>query len=420
MFWKVSGGVNANFVSYPCIIIYLDNNSTTKPCVEATEAVRYALDEAWANPSSVHRAGQGVRHVVERARADVARLIGARAREVVFTSGGTEAIHLAIRGVVGASTGAGVGGEAPTIISTGVEHAAVRTLLESLAADGVIRLMLASVNGEGLVEMTALERLVEAHSPVLVSVQWANNETGAIQPVERVYEACRKHGALLHCDAVQWVGKMPVASLPCDLMSMSAHKFHGPTGVGALWVRPGVRVAPMMPGTQEVGKRGGTENVPGILGMGAAARAALAWLSDDGERERLAGVRDRFERAVLDGVPGACVNGPMRGEERLWNTSSIAFPGMEAEGLLMLLSERGVCASAGAACSSGSLEPSPVLLAMGLDEARVRGSIRFSLSRETTEEEVDAAARTVIACACAMRETVERTATGVGEEGARG
>jgi cysteine desulfurase len=242
-----------------------------------------------------------------------------------------------------------------------------------------------------------------------VSVQWANNETGAVQPVEKIAAMCRGSGAVFHCDGVQWVGKMPMeaglaeavegqmpthrhaaSTPPCDLLSLSAHKFHGPKGVGALWVRPGIKLRPVIAGTQELGRRGGTENVPGIIGAGAAAAETAAWLADESERRQRCSMRDRFERMVLEACPGSVVNGPADG--RLWNTTNIAFPRLEAEAILLALSERGVAASAGAACSSGSLEPSPVLLAMGLPETLAHGSVRFSLSRFTTENDVREAA----------------------------
>jgi cysteine desulfurase len=238
----------------------------------------------------------------------------------------------------------------------------------------------------------------------LVSVMWANNETGVLQPVHSIGERCRARGVRFHCDATQWVGRMPtdVANLPVDLVTASAHKFHGPKGVGVLWVRGGVRVLPqVIGGPQERDRRGGTENVAGIVGTGVAADAAVAWLADPAGRERGAAMRDDFERAVLAAVPDAVVNGGSA--LRLWNTSNIGFPGLEAEALLLLLSERGVAASAGAACSSGSLDPSPVLLAMGVPPRIAHGSVRFSIARTTTEEELRIAAEEVAACVARLR-----------------
>jgi cysteine desulfurase len=258
----------------------------------------------------------------------------------------------------------------------------------------------------GVIDLAALEAALDAHGGdvALVSVMGANNETGVLQPLQAIGERCRARGVRFHCDATQWVGRMPtaLAGMPVDLVTASAHKFHGPKGVGALWVRSGVRVAPqVVGGPQERDRRGGTENVPGIVGMGAAAEAALAWLSDPAHREAGAARRDRLERAILAAVPDAVVNGA--GAARLWNTTNIGFPGLEAEAILLLLSERGVMASAGAACSSGSLDPSPVLLAMGVPPRVAHGSIRLSISRLTTDDEVAHAAEAIPACIARLR-----------------
>jgi cysteine desulfurase len=378
-------------------LIDLDNNATTRPLPEVVAAVRRVLEEHWANPSSVHRAGQAARREVELARRSVATLIGAGPKEIVFTSGATESIDLAIRGVLAAR------GDAPaTVITTPIEHEAVREVCNatSEASGGRVRVRMLPVGREGVVDAAALGPMLDATSAI-VSVQWANNETGAVQPIERIGAMCRERGVVLHTDATQWIGKMPcdVSALPIDLLSLSGHKFHGIKGSGALYVRRGVRLRPVLRGTQELDRRGGTENVPGIAAMGAAAEAAMAWLADAGHRERGADHRDAFESAVLEGVPGAVVNGPRERAMRLWNTTNIGFPRLEAEALLLLLSERGVCASAGAACSSGSLDPSPVLLAMGVPPEVAHGSLRFSLSRLTTRDEIDRAAAVVIECA---------------------
>ncbi|MDX2116088.1 MAG: aminotransferase class V-fold PLP-dependent enzyme [Planctomycetota bacterium] len=372
---------------------YLDNNATTRPDPAVVDAVLEALRDQWHNPSSVHRPGQAARHRVELARESVARLLGADPAELVFTSGATESIDLAIRGVLAAAPAT-----RRTIITTPIEHEAVRDLAASLAAEGVTVRALPLLEG-GVVDADALDALLDP-SVALVSVQWANNETGAIQPVERLARTCRERGVCFHTDATQWVGKMPtdVRAAGVDLLSFSAHKLHGPKGAGALYIRRGVRLRPSLRGTQERERRGGTENVPGIIGMGVASELAMAWLARSDERDRLALLRDRLEHAVLEAVPNARINGPRGANTRLWNTTNIAFPTLEAEALLLLLSERGVCASAGAACSSGSLDPSPVLLAMGVPPALAHGSVRFSLSRHTTEDEIDEAARQVAAC----------------------
>lgn len=385
--------------------IYLDNNATTRPLPEVVDAVQRALVEHWQNPSSIHRPGQSVRQQVELARQSVAKLVGVRPREVIFTSGATESIDLAIRGVLTAAPES-----RRTIVTTRIEHEAVRDLCESLSASG-ISIRHAPLLPGGIVDAEGLEAMLD-ESVALVSVQWANNETGSIQPVERIGEACRARKIVFHCDGSQWVGKMPtdLGSTPIDLLSLSGHKFHAPKGIGALIVRPGVRIRPVLRGVQEQERRGGTENVPGILGLGAGAELASAWLEDVSERERLGALRDRFERLVLEGVPDAVVNGPAELSLRLWNTTNIGFPGLEAEALLLLLSERGVCASAGAACSSGSLDPSPVLLAMGVPGAVAHGSLRFSLSRETTREDIEAGAQTVIECVARLRRSAARLA----------
>ncbi|MFT3686750.1 MAG: aminotransferase class V-fold PLP-dependent enzyme [Phycisphaerales bacterium] len=231
----------------------------------------------------------------------------------------------------------------------------------------------------------------------MVSVQWANNEMGTVQDVAAIGARCREVGAVFHCDGTQWVGKMPtdVSKATFDVLTFSAHKWHGPKGVGVMWARPGLGLVPRIVGTQEKGRRGGTENAEGIVGAGVAARLAMEWVADPALRTRQGELRDVFERAVLRDLPWAMVNGAI-GTGRLWNTTNLAFPQLEAEALLMAFSERGLCASAGAACSSGSLDPSPVLLAMGVPAEQAHGSVRFSLSRETTVEEVEEAARVVV------------------------
>jgi cysteine desulfurase len=379
---------------------YLDCNATTRPLPEVVAAMAGALEHGWGNPSSVHRAGIDARHSVELARESVARLLGAQPREVVFTGGGTESASLAIAGTLDALSGP------RTLVTMRTEHSAVREACEALEARGRARVAWVPAGPEGVIDLDALDAALDAHAGdvALVSVMWANNETGVLQPVHSIGERCRARGVRFHCDATQWVGRMPtdVANLPVDLVTASAHKFHGPKGVGVLWVRGGVRVLPqVIGGPQERDRRGGTENVAGIVGTGVAADAAVAWLADPAGRERGAAMRDDFERAVLAAVPDAVVNGGSA--QRLWNTTNIGFPGLEAEALLLLLSERGVAASAGAACSSGSLDPSPVLLAMGVPPRIAHGSVRFSIARTTTEEELRIAAEEVAACVARLR-----------------
>lgn len=376
-------------------MIYLDNNSTTRPSPGVVEAVGRGLTDFWHNPSSMHRPGQAARQQVELARREAAALIGVPAKEVTFTSGGTEAIDLAIRGFLASSS-------RRVVVSTRIEHAAVRDLLEDLSKRDRVEVRWAPVSNEGVVELEALREVL--HGAGLVSIQWANNETGAVQPVAEVAALCREAGALFHCDATQWVGKEPVIAPPSDLMTFSPHKFHGPKGVGIFWARRGVGIRPVIHGTQELGRRGGTENVPGIIGAGVACGEAQAWLARAEEREQLRALRDDFESRVRAEIPHARVNSG--GAPRLWNTTNIGFPRLEAEALLLYLSERGLCASAGAACSSGSLEPSPVLLAMGVPAEFAHGSLRFSLSRETTPEEVATGARLVAQAVRALSESM--------------
>lgn len=393
------------------------------------------LREFWHNPSSVHRGGQSTRHQVELAREALAQLVGARPRDIILTGGGTEAVDLAIRGVLGARPRPQKEAAPPNIITSRIEHNAVRDLVEDLEKSGSARVRWAGLDDRGIVKPESVGALIDADT-ALVAIQWANNETGAIQPVREIGAICRAAGVPFFCDGTQWVGKMPVdasgkvedgareksgtlplrhsATLPLpDLLSFSPHKFHGPKGVGVLVVRQGVRLRPVVHGTQELGRRGGTENVIGILGAGAAALEAAQWLADPAARDRQAGLRDRFEGLLLGALDDARVNGPVdppgtpeEGRRRLWNTTNIAFPRLEAEALLMLLSEKGVLASAGAACSSGSLDPSPVLLAMGVPPELAHGSLRFSLSKHTTQREINDAAAIVIAAVRTLKQSL--------------
>jgi cysteine desulfurase len=365
-------------------LIYLDNAATTRPADEVVAAMTETLEAGWANPSSVHRAGQAVRRRVELARAEVAELIGGAERELMFVSGGTEAANLAIRGALEARPGRSA------LVTSRLEHSAVRELAQRLEAAGTEVIWLAN-DGRGIVDVDELRRVLETRAGEigLVSVMWVNNETGVIQPVEALGELCRELDVWFHTDATQHVGKAPtdVSGLPADLVGFAAHKFPGPKGIGALYVRRGVRLEPqMIGGAQEGHRRGGTENVAGIVGFAVAARLAAQWIETGGPG-RLAALRDSFEKRILDAVGDTSVNSA--GAPRAAGTSNIAFAGLEAEPLLLMLSERGLCASAGAACSSGSLDPSRVLLAMGIPPRLAHGSIRFSLSRETTEQEID-------------------------------
>ncbi len=371
--------------------IYLDNNATTRPADAVVAAMSRALREQWANPSSVHRAGQAVRREILLARSMVAQLIGCQERELVFTSGGTESVNLAVRGALGAQPNRRV------LVTSRLEHSAVRDLAEALAALGVEVVWLGN-DADGLVDVEGLRTLLaeRAGEVGLVSVMWVNNETGVIQPVETIGTVCREFGVRCHTDATQAVGRMviDVATLPVDLLSFAAHKFHGPQGTGMLYVRRGVRLqTQVIGGPQERGRRGGTENAAGIVGTGVAGQLAMEWLAGGGPAD-LATRRETLERGIVDTLDRTAVNG--LGAPRIAGTSNIAFIGLEAEAILLMLSERGVCASAGAACSSGSMEPSPVLQAMGLPPEQTYGSVRFGLSRETTDDEVGRAVGIVV------------------------
>jgi cysteine desulfurase len=366
--------------------IYLDNNSTTQPAPQVVDAMTQVLREDWANPSSVHRFGQQARRLVELAREQVCRLLGCGVRELVFTSGATESNNAALRGLLAA--------RAPrkTILTTKLEHSAVRQPCAQLAEHGynVIHLPVAI---DGLVELEALHQALRTFGDdvALVAIHWINNETGAIQPVEQIGAMCREHRAPFFTDATQAVGKVKtdLSALPIDVLSFAGHKFHGPKGIGGLYIRARQRFVPQqLGGPHERERRGGTENTPGIVGLGVAADLAAEFLRSGGP-QRGAEQRDRLERGICREVADAVVNSA--GAPRIWNTTNIGFPPLESEGILILLSEKGLSAAAGAACSSGSLEPSPVLLAQGIAEPVAHGAIRFSLSRYTTDDEIDRA-----------------------------
>ena len=364
--------------------LYFDSNASTRPADEVVEEMARNLRETWGNPSSVHRVGGEAKRVIELARESVARLVGCQERELVFTSGASESIAVAIRGSM--EHFANHSSTRRVFVTTRFEHSAVREVAQHFERSGHEVVWLRGAGDDsGTPDLDALSELLDARADeiALVSLMWANNETGALSDVARAGRLCREHGVRFHSDATQWVGKMPTdfAALEFDLASFSPHKFHGPKGVGALYARRGTRlVAQSVGGPQELERRGGTENVAGIVGFGVAADLAARWLATEGLALGTV-MRDEFERAVV-GATGAVVHSAEGA--RLWNTTNLAFAKLEAEAILLLLSERGMFVSAGAACASGSLDPSPILLAMGVPAELAHGSIRFSISRETT------------------------------------
>ncbi len=361
-------------------MIYFDNNATTIPLPEVVEVMGACLREDYANPSSVHQFGQSVRHKIECAREQVAALLGATPREVIFTSGGTESINLAIRGALQSNP------SRRRIVTTPVEHTATLSVMEQLAATGyeVIRV---GVDQEGRIDEAEWADAI-TEDTALVSLLYANNETGVLFDVPKLATIAEAKGAIVHIDAVQAAGKIPIVveDWPVHLVSISAHKFHGPKGIGALYVKRRTRVSPqIVGGSQERLLRGGTENVAGIVGMGLASKVALRDM--DRVANEVRQMRGAFEASLIGSVPFARVVAST--SDRLHTTSNIAFGRLQAEAILILLSEASVCASAGSACSSGSLEPSHVLQAMGIDESLAHGAIRFSFSKFNTPGEID-------------------------------
>ncbi|HVL69234.1 MAG TPA: cysteine desulfurase family protein [Vicinamibacterales bacterium] len=362
--------------------IYFDHNATTPVDPAVLDAVVRVLRDEFGNASSVHHFGQRAKAVLDDARSAVAALIGGEPGEVVFTSGGTEADNFALRGVAEALEPTG----RRHLIATSIEHEAVLVTLKALARRGW-RVTLLPVDAGGIVSPEALREAI-ADDTALVSVMHANNEIGTVQPIAELARIARERGAVFHTDAVQSAGKIPldVRALGVDLASISAHKFYGPKGAGALWIRRGTRVASIMTGGKhERNRRAGTENVPGIAGLGAAAQLARTKLAD--EARRLGALRDRLETEVLARVPGTAINGAR--EPRVPNTTNISVDGIEAESLLIALDLEGIAVSTGSACSSGTLEPSHVLRAMGLPAHRTQNSIRISLGSANTDAQVD-------------------------------
>lgn len=378
--------------------IYLDHNATTPLCPEALAAMLPYLRERYGNPSSPGFSGGVAKEAVGQARSEVAGLIGAHSPEIVFTSGCTESIHQAVLGALEISP------DRRRVVTTTVEHPSTSLLLDRLESRGVEVVRL-PVDRSGRVDLGGLEKAL-ALPAALLSLIWVNNETGVISPVGEAIALAQERGLLCHLDAAQAVGKIPVdaGALPFDLLSFSAHKLGGPKGIGALFVRRGVRLPPLICGHQERGRRGGTENVPAIAGFGAAARRATCGLAERAAEKRR--LRDRLEEELLRALPCAAVNG--QESPRVANTASIRFGPIDGEELLSRLEQRGIEASLGSACSSGGTEPSRILLAMGLSEAEARATIRFSLGEETSPEEVDRAARGIVEEASALAEAQNR------------
>ena len=362
-------------------IVYFDNNATTRIAPEVRDVMLPFLGELYGNPSSMHAFGGQVAKYVARAREEVAAFLNCSPEEVIFTSCATESDNAAIRGT------ADYFGPKTKIITTAVEHPAVLQPCRRLKALGheVVEL---PVDAVGQIDLDQLRDALRGTRNALVSVMWANNETGTVFPVAEVAEICREHGAVFHTDAVQVAGKIPVdvAKVPVDMLSMSGHKFHAPKGIGIFYVRRGTKLKPfLLGGHQEGGRRAGTENVPYIVGLAKACE--LARLTMAKEAEQLTALRDRLEAGILAQCPNVRVNGDKA--HRLPNTLNVSFEYIEGEAIAYHLSDLGICVSTGSACASGSLDPSHVIRAMGVPFIAVHGSVRFSLSRYNTAEEID-------------------------------
>jgi len=362
--------------------VYLDNNATTPVLPEVLEAMRPYFGEHFGNASSIHHHGQETRAAVERARESVAALLGCRASEVVFTSGGTEADNLAIFGL----TSGGLVRPGDHIVTSTIEHHAVLNACKHLAAQGC-EVTYIPVDGRGLVDLADVKRAIRPNTK-LITIMFANNETGVVEPVAEIGKIAAEADIYFHTDAVQAAGKIAidVKQIGCDLLTISGHKLHGPQGAGALYVRKGTPLEPMLyGGSHERSRRAGTENVPGIVGLGKAAELARAGL-ERGEDLKMAASRDHLERELL-WIEATGLNG--EGAPRVPNTTNIYFDGIEGEALVIALDLKGLAVSTGAACSSGAIEPSHVLTAMGLLPDRAKASIRFSLGKQNVAEDVD-------------------------------
>ena len=360
--------------------IYVDNNATTRVADEVFAAMRPYFCEEYGNPSSMHSVGGRIGPKLREARRQVADFLGARPDEIIFTSCGTESDNTAVRAALATNP------DKRHIVTSRVEHPAIGSLVSSLTREGY-RVTEVPVDSNGCLDMIKLESSL-ASDTALVTIMWANNETGVIFPVEKIAEKCRARGITFHTDAVQAAGKLPIdlSGNRIDMLSISGHKLHAPKGVGALYVRKGTKFSPfMIGGHQEKGRRAGTENVPGIIALGQACELAGRRLEEENTRVRA--LRDRLESELTRLIPDTRVNGTTK--ERTPNTTNISFANIEGESILLMLNEFGICASSGSACTSGSLEPSHVMRAMGVPFTMAHGSIRFSLSVYNTEEEID-------------------------------
>ncbi len=362
-------------------VIYVDNNATTMVAPEVLDAMMPYFSDNYGNPSSMHSFGGNVAGAIETARENVANLLGAAPQEIVFTSCGTESDGTAIRAAIESYP------DKKHLVTSRVEHPAIKNLYEALSKKGY-RTTFVPVDHSGRLDIDYLYNSL-SDDTAIVSLMWGNNETGVIFPIEEISQEVKSRGILFHTDAVQAVGKLPinVGETGVDMLSLSGHKFHSPKGIGALYIRKGTKFSPfMIGGHQEKGRRGGTENTASIIGLGKAAELAAAHLAENGY-ERIGRLRDRLEQTLLDKVSNALINGDPA--NRLPNTTSVAFEYVEGEAILLMMNEYGICASSGSACTSGSLEPSHVLRAMGVPFTAAHGSIRFSLSRYNTDDEID-------------------------------
>ncbi len=360
--------------------IYFDNNATTKVAEEVLEEIKPLFCEFYGNPSSMHTFGGQMGRKIRKAREQIAALLGSEPGEIIFTSSGTESDSTAIFGTLAAVP------QKRKIITTRVEHPAVLAVCRELENRGYTLVELA-VDKLGRLDLAQLEEQIDDDT-ALVTIMFANNETGTISPIQKIAEMVTGKGAIFHTDAVQAIGKIPfnLSNSPINLLSVSGHKLHAPKGVGVLYIKKGTRIAPfMLGGHQEGGRRAGTENIPGIVGLGKACELAGNKLEE--ENSRVKHLRDKLEKTILKKCPDSRINGDT--ENRLPNTTNISFDYIEGEAILLMLDKYGICASSGSACTSGSLEPSHVLRAMGVPFTSAHGSIRFSLSRYNTEAEVD-------------------------------